>query len=72
MWLPIANGGNTPLLNIQAWGAFYVWCGNIVGGGKCQEFVGEFLASYKGSGPSVNAWQAGTGSGATIVVHLGQ
>jgi Flp pilus assembly protein TadG len=70
MWLPIANGGNKPLLNVQAWGAFYVWCGNI-SGGKCQEYAGQFLASYKSSGPSVNAWQAGTGGG-SIVVHLGQ
>jgi hypothetical protein len=70
MWLPIANGGNKPMLDIQAWGAFYVWCGNI-SSGKCQEFAGQYLSSWKGSGPSVNAWRAGTG-GATIVVHLGQ
>jgi Putative Flp pilus-assembly TadE/G-like len=70
MWLPIANGGAKPLLNVQAWGAFYVWCGNI-SGGQCQEFAGQFLADWKAGGPSVDAWQAGTG-GASVVVHLGQ
>jgi Flp pilus assembly protein TadG len=71
MWLPIANGGNKPLLNVQAWGAFYVWCGNI-SAGKCQEFAGQYLASWKGSGPSVNAWQAGNNGAASVVVHLGE
>lgn len=70
MWLPIVDGGNKPLLNVRAWGAFYVWCGNI-SGGACQEYAGQFLSSWKGSGPAVNAWQAGTGGGSTVV-HLGQ
>jgi len=70
MWLPIVDGGNKPLLNVRAWGAFYVWCGNI-SGGACQEYAGQFLSSWKASGPSVNAWQAGTGGG-SVVVHLGQ
>jgi hypothetical protein len=70
MWLPIANDGNSPLLDVQAWGAFYVWCGNI-SGGMCQEFVGQYLANWKSGGPSVNAWEAGRGGGSTVV-HLGQ
>jgi Flp pilus assembly protein TadG len=70
MWLPLVDGGNKPLLNVRAWAAFYVWCGNV-SGGACQEFVGQYLANWKGSGPAVNAWQAGTGGG-SIVVHLGQ
>jgi Flp pilus assembly protein TadG len=70
MWLPIANGGNKPLLDVQAWGAFYVWCGNV-SSGKCQEFAGQFLGDWKGSGPSVNAWRAGKGGG-SVVVHLGE
>jgi hypothetical protein len=70
MWLPIANNGSNPVLDVQAWGAFYVWCGNI-SGGKCQEFAGQFLAGWKGNGPAVNAWQAGTSAG-SAVVHLGQ
>lgn len=70
MWLPIANAGNNPLLDVQAWGAFYVWCGNI-SGGKCQEFVGQYLADWKANGPSVDAWQAGNG-GSSTVIHLSQ
>jgi len=70
MWLPLVDGGNKPLLNVRAWAAFYVWCGNV-SGGACQEFAGQYLANWKGSGPAVNAWQAGTGGG-SIVVHLGQ
>lgn len=70
MWLPIANNGNNPLLDVQAWGAFYVWCGNI-SGGKCQEFAGQYLADWKSNGPSVDAWQAGTG-GSSTVIHLSQ
>jgi len=70
MWLPIVDGGNKPMLNVRAWGAFYVWCGNI-SSGKCQEFAGQFLSSWKASGPAVNAWQAGIGGG-SVVIHLGQ
>jgi hypothetical protein len=70
MWLPIANDGNNPLLDVQAWGAFYVWCGNI-SGGQCQEFVGQYLADWKANGPSVDAWQAGIGGGSTVI-HLSQ
>jgi len=70
MWLPIANNGNNPLLDVQAWGAFYVWCGNI-SGGKCQEFAGQYLADWKSNGPSVDGWQAGSG-GSSTVVHLSQ
>jgi Putative Flp pilus-assembly TadE/G-like len=70
MWLPIANNGDKPLLDVQAWGAFYVWCGNI-SGGQCQEFIGEYLADWKSNGPSVDAWQAGTG-GSSTVIHLSQ
>jgi len=70
MWLPIVDGGTKPLLNVRAWGAFYVWCGNV-SAGACQEFAGQLLINWKGSGPSVNAWQAGMGGG-SIVVHLGQ
>ncbi len=70
MWLPIANDGNSPLLDVQAWGAFYVWCGNV-SSGQCQEFAGEYLANWKANGPSVNAWQAGS-SGGSAVIHLSQ
>ena len=70
MWLPIANDGDSPLLDVQAWGAFYVWCGNV-SGGQCQEFAGQFLANWQSGGPSVNAWHAGQGAG-SVVVHLGQ
>jgi hypothetical protein len=70
MWLPVADGGSKPLVDVQAWAAFYVWCGNI-SGGKCQEFAGQYLANWKSGGPSVNAWQAGNGGG-SVVVHLGQ
>jgi len=69
MWLPIANDGNKPLLDVQAWAAFYVWCGNI-SAGACQEFAGQYLANWKVGGPSVNAWRAGQGGG-SVVVHLG-
>ena len=70
MWLPLVDGGTKPMLNVRAWAPFYVWCGNV-SSGTCQEFAGQFLSSFMGSGPSVNAWQAGNG-GASIVVHLGQ
>ena len=70
LWLPLVDGGTKPLLNVRAWAAFYVWCGNV-SSGSCQEFAGQLLTNWKGSGPSVNAWQAGTGGG-SVVVHLGQ
>jgi hypothetical protein len=68
MWLPIANGGNSPLLNVQAWGAFYVWCAQV-SGNQCQEFAGQYLANWRSGGPSVDAWRAGQGAG-SMVVHL--
>jgi hypothetical protein len=71
--LPVANGvtsSNPPVLTIQAWGAFYVWCNKSnTSGGGCQEFVGQFLANWPiPYGQTSNSWVFGS-TGITIV-HL--
>jgi hypothetical protein len=65
MLLPIASSGSgagTPkVLDVGAWGAFYVWCLRSTGAG-CQVYAGQFLADWPISGgPATNTWRCRRG-----------
>jgi len=69
MILPLVDGSNGITFNIQAWGAFYVWCVRTTGSG-CQEFAGQYLANWPiAGGLSTNIWTFGSGGGITVI-HL--
>jgi hypothetical protein len=69
MILPLVDGSNGITFNIQAWGAFYVWCVRTTGSG-CQEFAGQYLANWPiAGGLSANIWTFGSGGGITVI-HL--
>lgn len=70
--LPVANGAasaNPPVLNITAWGAFYVWCNaSSTSGTGCQEFAGQFIANWPiAGGQSSNTWTFGSRGGITVI-----
>jgi len=70
MILPLVDGSNGITFNIQAWGAFYVWCIRTTGGAGCQEFAGQYLANWPiAGGLSANIWTFGAGGGITVI-HL--
>ena len=70
MILPLVDGSNGITFNIQAWGAFYVWCVRTTGGSGCQEFAGQYLANWPiAGGLSANVWTFGAGGGVTVI-HL--
>ncbi len=70
MILPLVDGSNGMTFNIQAWGAFYVWCVRTTGGSGCQEFAGQYLANWPiAGGLSANIWTFGASGGITVI-HL--
>ncbi len=68
MILPIVDSSSGLTFNVQAWGAFYVWCIRTVGSAGCQEFAGQYLANWPiAGGPAASTWTFGQRGGTTVI-----